>query len=138
MPKLFVDYVGMGGSDKPKDYVYSAAQRADLVEAIWHALSVQSTTLVAFDFSSLLVLELLRRRLERPERGETTGGPDIRGFVVRHALCQKCVRAGGAWHEQTSDCSHVFRGLCGDGGFKTGPGLWRSYLVYLDNQDATK
>ena len=62
MPKLFLDYVGMGDSDKPKDYVYSTAERADLVEAIWQALSVQSTTLVAFDFSSLVVLELLRRR----------------------------------------------------------------------------
>src|ERR1700694_980755 len=70
MPKLFLDYVGMGDSDKPKDYAYSTAERADLVEAIWRDLSVQSTTLVAFDFSSLVVLEHLRRRLERAERGE--------------------------------------------------------------------
>jgi len=82
MPKLFLDYVGMGDSDKPQDYAYSTAERADLVEAIWRDLSVQSTTLVAFDFSSLVVLELLRRRLERSERGETTGGPDIRGVVI--------------------------------------------------------
>ena len=33
MPKLFPDYVGMGDSDKPKDYAYSTADRADLVEA---------------------------------------------------------------------------------------------------------
>src|SRR5579871_1878646 len=52
MPKLFLDYVGMGDSDKPKDYAYSTAERTDLVEAIWGDLSVQSTTLVAFDFSS--------------------------------------------------------------------------------------
>jgi pimeloyl-ACP methyl ester carboxylesterase len=82
MPKLFLDYAGMGDSDKPKDYVYSTAERADLVEAIWRDLSVQSTTLVAFDFSSLVILELLRRRLERSERGETTGGPDIRGVFI--------------------------------------------------------
>jgi pimeloyl-ACP methyl ester carboxylesterase len=82
MTKLFVDYVGMGDSDKPKDYVYSTAERADLVEAIWRDLSVQSTTLVAFDFSSLVVLELLRRRLERSERGETPGRPDIRGVFI--------------------------------------------------------
>jgi pimeloyl-ACP methyl ester carboxylesterase len=79
MPKLFVEYVGMGDSDKPKDYAYSTAERTDLVEAIWRDLSVQSTTLVAFDFSSLVVLEHLRRRLERAERGEPAGGPDIRG-----------------------------------------------------------
>ncbi len=40
MPKLFLDYVGMGDSDKPKDYAYSTAERADLVEAIWRHLSV--------------------------------------------------------------------------------------------------
>jgi pimeloyl-ACP methyl ester carboxylesterase len=50
MPKLFVEYAGMGDSDKPKDYAYSTAERTDLVEAIWRDLPVQSTTLVAFDF----------------------------------------------------------------------------------------
>jgi pimeloyl-ACP methyl ester carboxylesterase len=69
MPKLFVEYVGMGDSDKPKEYAYSTAERTDLVEAIWRDFGVQSTTLVAFDFSSLVVLEHLRRRLERSERG---------------------------------------------------------------------
>jgi pimeloyl-ACP methyl ester carboxylesterase len=82
MPKLFVDYVGMGDSDKPKDYAYSTAERTDLVEAIWRDLSVKSTTLVAFDFSSLVVLEHLRRRLERSKRGEAAGGPDIRGVFI--------------------------------------------------------
>jgi pimeloyl-ACP methyl ester carboxylesterase len=82
MPKLFLDYVGMGDSDKPKDYPYSTAERTDLVEAIWRELSVQSTTLVAFDFSSLVVLEHLRRRLERLKRGEPAGGPDIRGVFI--------------------------------------------------------
>src|SRR5215469_11222651 len=35
MSKLFVEYVGMGDSDKPKDYAFSTAERTDLVEAIW-------------------------------------------------------------------------------------------------------
>jgi pimeloyl-ACP methyl ester carboxylesterase len=82
MPKLFLDYVGMGDSDKPKDYAYSTAERTDLVEAIWRDLPVQSTTLVAFDFSSLVVLEHLQRRLERAGRGEPAGGPDIRGVFI--------------------------------------------------------
>ena len=80
MPKLFVEYVGMGDSDKPKDYAYSTAERADLVEALWRDLSVQSTTLVAFDFSSLVV-----RRLERTERREPVGRPVIRGVVISMA-----------------------------------------------------
>lgn len=82
MPKLFFDYVGMGDSDKPKDYAYSTAERADLVEALWQHLGVQSTTLVAFDFSSLVVLEHLRRRLERAGRGEPSRGPRIRGVFI--------------------------------------------------------
>jgi pimeloyl-ACP methyl ester carboxylesterase len=82
MPKLFLDYVGTGDSDKPKDYVYSTAERTDLAEAIWRQFGVRSTTLVAFDFSSLVVLEHLRRRLERAERDESAGGPDIRGVFI--------------------------------------------------------
>jgi pimeloyl-ACP methyl ester carboxylesterase len=82
MPKLFVEYVGMGDSDKPKDYAYSTAERTDLVETIWRDFGVQSTTLVAFDFSSLVVLEHLRRRLERSERAEPATGPEIRGVFI--------------------------------------------------------
>jgi pimeloyl-ACP methyl ester carboxylesterase len=82
MSKLFVEYVGMGDSDKPKNYAYSTAERTDLVEAIWREFGVQSTTLVTFDFSSLVVLEHLRRRLERSNRGEPAGGPEIRGVII--------------------------------------------------------
>jgi pimeloyl-ACP methyl ester carboxylesterase len=83
MPKLFLDYVGMGDSDTPSDdYRFSTAERTDLVEALWRDLGVRSTTLVAFDFSSLVVLEHLRRRLERAARGEREGGPEIRGVLI--------------------------------------------------------
>ena len=82
MAKLFVEYVGMGDSDKPQNHAYSTAERTDVVEAIWRGFTVQSTTLVAFDFSSLVVLEHLRRRLERCERGERAGGPEIRGVFI--------------------------------------------------------
>ena len=82
MPKLFVEYLGMGDSDKPKDYSYSTAERTDLVETLWRAFGIQSTTLVAFDFSSLVILEHLQRRLERAERGDPVGGPAIRGVFI--------------------------------------------------------
>jgi pimeloyl-ACP methyl ester carboxylesterase len=83
MPKLFLDYLGMGDSDTPgDDYRFSTAERTDLVEAFWRELGVRSTTLVAFDFSSLVVLEHLRRRLERAARGEPESGPEIRGVLI--------------------------------------------------------
>jgi pimeloyl-ACP methyl ester carboxylesterase len=82
MPKLFVEYVGMGDSDKPRGYAFSTAERTDLAEALWRHYGVQSTTLVAFDFSALVVLEHLRRRMERAARGELAGGPDIRGVLI--------------------------------------------------------
>jgi pimeloyl-ACP methyl ester carboxylesterase len=77
MPKLFVEYVGMGDSDKPQQYPYSTAERADLVEAIWRYYGVRSTTLVAYDFSGIVVLEHLCRRLEGK-----ADGPAIRGVFI--------------------------------------------------------
>lgn len=77
MPKIFVEYVGMGDSDKPRDYPYATAERTDLVEAIWRHLSVSSTIAAAFDFSSLVVLEHLARLLERPSPSPKVAGAFI-------------------------------------------------------------
>lgn len=68
-PRLYVEYVGQGDSDKPEGYVYSTMERSDLVEAQWRAHGVRSTVVVTFDYSSLVVLELLQRQLERTESG---------------------------------------------------------------------
>lgn len=68
-PKLFVEYVGNGASDKPDDYPYSTTERADLVEAFWISEGISSTFIVGFDYSSIVALELLSRQLERRERG---------------------------------------------------------------------
>ena len=69
VPRIFVEYVGQGDSDKPTDYRYSTMERADLVESLWQAHGIESTFLVTFDFSSLVSLELLSRQLERLESG---------------------------------------------------------------------
>src|SRR5262249_34952734 len=37
IPRLYLDYVGQGDSDKPREYPYSTMERADLVEAQWRA-----------------------------------------------------------------------------------------------------
>jgi pimeloyl-ACP methyl ester carboxylesterase len=64
-PRLYVEPVGQGDSDKPRDYAYSTVERADLVEALWRHHAVRRTVVVTFDYTSLALLELLRRQLER-------------------------------------------------------------------------
>jgi pimeloyl-ACP methyl ester carboxylesterase len=63
-PRLYVEPVGQGDSDKPRDYRYSTIERADLVEALWRHHGVRRTVVVTFDYTSLALLELLRRQLE--------------------------------------------------------------------------
>jgi pimeloyl-ACP methyl ester carboxylesterase len=70
VPRLYLEYVGQGDSDKPQNYTYSTIERADLVEAQWLAHGVRHTFVVTFDYSSLVVLELLARQEERLMRGE--------------------------------------------------------------------
>jgi len=67
--RTFVEYVGQGDSDKPAEYIYSTFERADLVEAIWKARGIKVTFVISFDYSSLVVMELLRRQQERIEKG---------------------------------------------------------------------
>jgi pimeloyl-ACP methyl ester carboxylesterase len=70
-PRLYVEYLGQGDSDKPKRYRYSSMERADLVEAQWRAHGIRRTMVVAFDYSSLALMELLRRQQERDGAGTT-------------------------------------------------------------------
>lgn len=72
-PRLYVDYVGQGNSEKPADYAYRTGERADLVQALWAARGVARTAVVACGHSSLVVLELLRRQQERDERRRRQG-----------------------------------------------------------------
>jgi pimeloyl-ACP methyl ester carboxylesterase len=73
LDRLFLDYVGHGDSDKPRNYPYSTYERADLVEALWRARSVEATIVVAFDYSCIVSLELLARRIERQLVGKDPG-----------------------------------------------------------------
>jgi pimeloyl-ACP methyl ester carboxylesterase len=69
--RTFIEYVGQGDSDKPKEYNFSTFERADLVEAIWKTRKIKSTFVITFDYSSLVIMELLRRQQERIEKGLT-------------------------------------------------------------------
>jgi pimeloyl-ACP methyl ester carboxylesterase len=72
-PRLYAEPVGQGDSDKPRDYPYSTVERADLVEALWRHHGVRRTVVVTFDYTSLALLELLRRQLERTASGDAAG-----------------------------------------------------------------
>ena len=86
-PRLYVEPVGQGDSDKPRDYPYSTVERADLVEALWRHHGVRRTVVVTFDYTSLALLELLRRQLERAPRSGDTAGPVITAaFMVNGGL----------------------------------------------------
>ena len=63
-PRLYVEPVGQGDSDKPRDYRYSTMERADLVQALWRHHDVRRTVVVTFDYTSLALLELFRRQLD--------------------------------------------------------------------------
>jgi pimeloyl-ACP methyl ester carboxylesterase len=67
--RTFIEYVGQGDSDKPQNYNYSTFERADLVEAVWKARGIRSTFVVTFNYSSLVLMELLCRQQERMEKG---------------------------------------------------------------------
>jgi pimeloyl-ACP methyl ester carboxylesterase len=85
-PRLYVEPIGQGDSDKPRDYAYSTFERADLVEALWRHHGVLQTVVVTFDYTSLTLLELLRRQIERGASRDT-GRPTITAaFMVNGGL----------------------------------------------------
>jgi hypothetical protein len=65
-------------------------ERADLVEALWRHHGVRATVVVTFDYTSLALLELLRRQLDWTASG-ATGGPVISAaFMVNGGLFADC------------------------------------------------
>jgi pimeloyl-ACP methyl ester carboxylesterase len=86
VPKIFVEYVGQGDSDKPADYPYGTIERADLVESLWEAEGIKSTFVVTFDYSSLVALELLSRQQERLDSGSKAIAKIERVLIVNGGL----------------------------------------------------
>ena len=68
VPRLYMEYVGQGDSEKPVEYSYNTMERADLVTAQWAAHGIQRTVVVACGYSSLVVLELLRRQQQQQQQ----------------------------------------------------------------------
>jgi pimeloyl-ACP methyl ester carboxylesterase len=81
-PRLYVEPVGQGDSDKPRDYRYSTIERADLIQALWRYHGVRRTVVVTFDYTSLALLELLRRQLESASGREGAGREGARPSIT--------------------------------------------------------
>ena len=56
------DLLGFGASTKPREHRYSLLEQADLVEALWRHKGIESTVVVAHDYSVSVAQELLARR----------------------------------------------------------------------------
>ena len=85
-PRLYVEPVGQGDSDKPRDYRYSTVERANLVEALWRHHGVRRTVVVTFDYTSLALLELLRRQQEHTASRDTAVPVITAVFMVNGGL----------------------------------------------------
>ena len=85
-PRLYVEPVGQGDSDKPRDYRYSTVERADLIQALWRHHRVRATVVVTFDYTSLALLELLRRQLDRPASGGPAAPVITAAFMINGGL----------------------------------------------------
>jgi pimeloyl-ACP methyl ester carboxylesterase len=85
-PRLYIEYLGQGDSDKPKRYRYTSIERADLIQAQWRAHGIRRTMVVSFDYSSLALLELLRRQHERDAEDEHPGPTIDAVFIINGGL----------------------------------------------------
>src|SRR5215469_12085400 len=85
-PRLYVEPVGQGDSDKPRHYRYSTVERADLVQALWRHHDVRRTVVVTFDYTSLALLELLRRQLQRTASRDAAGPVIAAAFMMNGGL----------------------------------------------------
>ncbi len=85
-PRLYVEPVGQGDSDKPRHYRYSTVERADLVQALWRHHGVRATVVVTFDYTSLALLELLRRQRERTTSRDQADPVVTAAFMINGGL----------------------------------------------------
>ncbi len=85
-PRLYLEYLGQGDSDKPTRLGLTSMERADLIEAQWRAHGVRRTMVVTFDYSSLALLELLRRQQERAAAAEAPVTTIDAVFIVNGGL----------------------------------------------------
>jgi pimeloyl-ACP methyl ester carboxylesterase len=85
-PRLYVEPVGQGDSDKPQHYRYSTIERADLINALWRHHGVRRTVVISFDYTAMAVLELLRRQMEAGTSSDTHTPVIVAALMVNGGL----------------------------------------------------
>jgi len=78
-PRLYVEPVGQGDSDKPRDYRYSTVERADLVEALWRHHGVRRTVV-----GPVNALDARLRAFDRQLRAEADDDLDAAQLLIHH------------------------------------------------------
>jgi pimeloyl-ACP methyl ester carboxylesterase len=64
---VLVDFIGFGFSDKPpNDFSYSLIEQTDMIVEVWRKLKLDSVHIIAHDYGTSVLTELLARR----ERGQ--------------------------------------------------------------------
>lgn len=75
--RLYLDHLGFGDSDKPREHEYSLHEQLDLARAAWDHHGVDETLVVVHDYSVSMAQELLARRQEG-----AWDGPEVTGVVL--------------------------------------------------------
>jgi pimeloyl-ACP methyl ester carboxylesterase len=152
---LMPDLLGFGASDKPADHEYSLHEQADLVEALWAQDSLESTHLVAHDYSATVAQELLARAAEgrlrvqleqvhllngglypdlhRPEPVQTAlldpeQGPKISAALTEEALAAAVRPTYGEGYDGEADSAAMWRAI------SRGPVLMHRLIHYMTDR----
>jgi pimeloyl-ACP methyl ester carboxylesterase len=90
------DHLGFGLSEKPRDYSYSLHEQTDMALALWQQLGVGSAHIVAHDYGTSVVTEILARWNQgyRPVdiRSFTLCNGSVHIELARLRLIQKLLR----------------------------------------------
>lgn len=121
------DLLGYGRSAKPFPYPYSLREQADIIEQVWERFGAAQSAVVAHDYSSSIVQELLRREspvvtsvvllnggiyphLHRPTDGQLALlGPDgdVLATLIDEGLWTQAIAATfGPAHPLTDEQAH--------------------------------
>jgi pimeloyl-ACP methyl ester carboxylesterase len=152
---LMPDLLGMGASERPVDHEYSLHEQADLVEALWRIDGVETTTLVAHDYSASVAQELLARRadgalavelehvfllnggvypdLHRPEPVQTAlldpeQGPKVNAMLTEELFATAVAPTFAEHFDARADVQDIWKSA------SRGPLVWHRLIHYMTDR----